>query len=93
MISCFPKRGVIATVTLVFVGIVGTSCGGDDDDASATCGNGKKEGSEQCDKTAPSCAEATKGARPNGTATCTAKCTINTDSCSLGGGGSGGASG
>lgn len=89
-------------MVLCATGLVG-ACGSDEKkpapvEAGAQCGNGTKEGTEECDTTVPSgttCATATKNARPNGTVTkCLATCKFDTSGCtSTGSGGAGGTAG
>jgi hypothetical protein len=63
--------------------------------AGPTCGDGTKNGAEQCDKTdlgGATCASVLKTSA-TGTLSCFGNCSLDTSKCMLGGGGAGGASG
>ncbi len=64
--------------------------------SGATCGDGKKEGSEQCDKDdldGATCASLTGDPKATGEVSCFANCTLDGSKCQLGSGGTGGAGG
>jgi hypothetical protein len=94
------KRWVYPVMFAVALG----ACGSDDEESTpaARCGDGKINGTEECDKTAfggETCTTQTNGARPTGNLTCTAQCTISDTGCTgggtggTGGGGTGGSGG
>jgi hypothetical protein len=82
----FARACLAASIALVPI-----ACGSDektpatpDEDAGDLCGNGKIDGDEQCDKEdlgGATCSEATLGASPTGTLSCTAACQFNTSQC------------
>ena len=98
MTFSFPTRGLFVALTLAFAGL-GAACGDDDDDSgsSTTCGNGKIDRCEQCDKTTfPAgidCEKASLGTKSGTGLKCSSQCRYDVSACTGGGGGSGGSGG